>query len=177
MMTGPKNLVRHGFGGLPGWLIYMLAAVAFGGSAAAAVAGLSDDRMSVRAVSVTAVVVLGALALLCLTESVTAGQITVRHDGVALKIRPVLLPWAGTTIPLASVDHVCAVTRPVRPWRSFGWWRPVALHDVLLREGPALQVTLRSGHRVEVSTEAADQLVRDVSAWLSAGDRRNLPGR
>ncbi len=128
--------------------------------AAAGLTVAADGAVLPHPVSVTAVGLLGTGALLLVAEAVAACLLMVRISVYSVQIRPGLLPFAGTTVPVRSIRSAEVVMARHRPWEGFGWWwMPKPARAVVVRPGPALRLGLTSGRSLVVSVDHPQQAV------------------
>jgi hypothetical protein len=119
---------------------------------------LAADYRGVLAVA--AATMLGVTGLLVLGDAAAACQVVVRVGVYSVQVRPGLLPFAGTTVPVRSIRSAEVVLARPRPWPGWGWWwRSGPTRAVVVRSGPALRLGLTSGRSLVVSVDQPRQAV------------------
>jgi hypothetical protein len=122
--------------------------------AAGVTVGLNLGDVLPRAVSVTVAGLLGAGGLVLAGEAVASCLVLVRISAYSVQVRPGLLPFAGTTVPVRSIRSAEVVVARHRPWEGWGWWwMPRPARAVVVRSGPALRIDLTSGRFLVIGVD------------------------
>jgi hypothetical protein len=166
---GPDTFATVWQGRAVGWRT-SLAMVARGAALALAAAALTALTLAgtrpLGGLTVVAVVLLAAGALLCLCEAAAACLTVTRVSLYSVRIRPGLIPLVGMRIPVRIISAARVIEAPPRRAYDWGWWWGRRIGSVLVRPGACLALDLGSRGEVLISVdrpEVAAQVIRRVT--------------